>query len=584
MGSGIVCGQEKEMKKAIKKGADADGIYVAYPSALSKNDYKKWLSKNNDKYRVVKTTTESTVRFGMTDDFVKEIYFVPAAEVEAYEKRQAKTIAERIAVRTKYPDYRITDMSIKEIDDGFLSTYVISDPFSSSEKRQRDVDLERIFLKTFPEYKNNTELQEQFLTRLNGKRNHKTDIYIKDFITCFQDYKAAESFTYSLMGNRNYTWIKDAIRCLIGHVDLTRILNAAIDQKRDNVTTIITKFIDFTGNEYFSKNNINEYFVSAEACRQLFQEIKSCTAFTEKQKVEQEIPDLCIPQMFKVKGAVANQDLLALFPDKKEKIISEAIPLRIKEKGAAAYKDLLAWFPDRKEAIALEIIPVKINESGAAAWRDLFTWFPDSKDKILSEMRHQYVHRVSYSKMKWSPDIKWGLSNAESTWRNLNSYIDAVVPDNEGMQLAKQYRNEAYSVMSRYRSDLSPAESYESSLKRQVEKIRRDISYAFDGNRLTVPPYTVTYTSQFGMRTIINITIDGTIRTDFEEEQGQYRPHNSTNKYSTLGRAVIEEMLFLIKFDSCWECFKSAYDMERAKKIVSQYERSGIREWYRMNR
>jgi hypothetical protein len=262
------------------------------------------------------------------------------------------------------------------------------------------------------------------------------------------------------------------------------------------------------------------------------------------------------------------------------------------KKGAIACNDLIALFPDKKTEIASKTITLKINESGASAWRDLLAWLTDSRDKILSDIRNRFISQPYYSEQKWSPQIQGAINSVNTITANLQKYIDAAVPDNEGMQLAKQYLSQGPSVVSKYRADLRLAETYESTLSSYVKNIKDKITY----NQLSVPPYTITETSDnrgtfcnyCGDR--IRVVIDGTIHTyvDKEDKSGKYYPEwgSSISGYSTLGEAIIEVTRFKIKATSidCWACFESVSDMARAETIERQYQQYGMSQWYKINR
>ena len=77
-------GQEKELKDAIKDGSKREIFYIANPSDLTTDKYKKWADKQKD-YIITSIKTDTKLRFGHALDYITEIVFIPMSQKEEYQ-------------------------------------------------------------------------------------------------------------------------------------------------------------------------------------------------------------------------------------------------------------------------------------------------------------------------------------------------------------------------------------------------------------------------------------------------------------------------------------------------------------------
>jgi hypothetical protein len=477
-------GQQKELEAALKKGKNKDNFYVAYPKNLTLEKYNKWNAKNN-KYKIMKTTKEELVIFGNDVDCVTEIYFLPVSEMAEYEKQQylknVKTsMTDLLAARKRYPDY----VHPLRIDGEY---------FFNSWKGNEYKNLAMEFLSTFPEYRGYAAFKQEFLWATQGDLT-----YIKGFIDLFQDYQAVENYVLKITTRyskyrSNTEWVQTILSYLINHVDISRILNIVIDHTNDYESTLITKYIQYTGTKYFSKKSLDAYFASVETYFQLIKEVNNCTPLIQKR-----------PQI--------------------ENNLSEMF------------------------------ISHRLGKDGLAAWQTLLSAMPDKRTKILSELRGRFITRVTYHKENLLNNIESAISYANEIKTNLEQYISAQIPDAEGMQLAKQYLNEIQPIIDQYRHDIPQAKAYESQLRADIKVIEGNIfgEYA----NLTVPPYNI-WATKDDMLSInadgVYMNIFFMSRT---HSPGFYYLPSENKQFSTLDEAVVFAMQKELRksTSNCWTC------------------------------
>jgi hypothetical protein len=523
--TGLLSKNKKDgMAKAIEAGIEQGKINITYIAYVLRNKsvlddrkfeiyrqekkLKKWFSKHPQFIRK-KTEHESNSA---------KIYFIKTEEEAEYNKanekqiafQNANTIEEKIAVRRRYPDY---DPGITLAIDVMI--------------KDKDKELAKKFLLAFPE--KSSSLKNNYLGYM--KQNSNKILDITNFIYIFDDYQAIENRVYSTiveLGKRiSHEWVKEVIPLLSEHVDITRILSVAIDHKNDSESTLITKYIDYTGTKYFSKKSLNEYFASTATYLQLLKEINNCT------------------------------------------------PLMQQRPKIAEAEDLFQLFVD-----------YRLDKEGATVWRQFFSDFPDKKPKILSTVRNRYVSSTYYYERKWSSEIGDAISNANTVRGNLNKYISSEIPDSEGIRLAKQYLTEANSVINKYNADLPKAQSYESGIKSQISRIKAEVS-----NTTIVPPYRVKNRKARELSESIDIyipSIDADIAADYSyEDRVYYGPYwgsaiGKSDNVRTLDEYVlkfVKDRINVIIWDYDWDTDR----LKRAESIIRQYNQYGIREWYKID-
>jgi hypothetical protein len=510
--------KKDDIARAIEAGIGQGKInatYITYIIGKNRQERKlnEWFSKHPQFVRV-KTEQASNAT---------KIYFINAGEEDIYKAENEKILAFEDA-RTVNGNYYSESMK-KQI--AVFKKYPDFTPLCFDGQRFWAVDdkkLVREFLSTFPECNDQT-VKNEYIAMMK-----KWGIPVKEivgFIEAFQDYQAAEDIVYLVikdMGSKfDHNWVKQVIPHLVGHVDITRILNTAIDHKYDSESTLITKYIDYTGDKYFSKKSLNEYFASTATFLQLIKEINNCTPLIQQR-------------------------------------------------------------PKTAENMFQPFISYRLDKEGVTIWQQLFSDFLDKKSEILSIIRNKYVSSAYYSKRKWSSDIQSRLSEANSIKNNLNAYINAAVPDSEGIKLAKQYLVEVNNVISRYNADLPQARSYESSITSQISRIQKEVE-----NTSIVPPYRVRNRKQYNeFRDWIDIYITprnlDLYNIDYEYKSGIYYG-NGISK-SDNARTLDEFVLKYVKNDIkviLWGYRLDTEGLEKAESIIKQYNQYGIREWYKID-
>jgi len=220
----FVLGQEGDLKKAIKKGKESgNAYYIARPSNLPVEKYTQW-ANNQSEYKIINLKTEERLSFGRNTNCVSEISFIPLTELEAYEKASAKLISERIKVRRKYPDYRITDLDEEGVAESTIKSYFR--PCEGCGLRQKHVkDFDNFtleeFISVFPEYNNkffHTAALENMKLRAYLKlfgftkqakefclrpQNSLSGISLKDFIELTRDTATSIQIVYNVFNKLN---------------------------------------------------------------------------------------------------------------------------------------------------------------------------------------------------------------------------------------------------------------------------------------------------------------------------------------------------------------------------------------------
>ena len=249
----FVSGQEKDFAKAIKDGKKVEHHYVAYPSNLTVDKYKKWITTQR-KYVVINYKTENKLIFGFYTDCISEISFIPYTELEEYEKKSAKTLRDMIAVRKKYPDYNLP-MTVNAIYDSFIIK--CGSGFISSAFRCLDTELINSFLKAFPEYKNNealmtlcwdghyttTKIKSEPFIALFGKeakeftkkqilKGNFSRMTLREFIDFYGDYESAKAYAYDHFNNNLHMQARNVITFITVFKEYYKVYEFVVNQMR----------------------------------------------------------------------------------------------------------------------------------------------------------------------------------------------------------------------------------------------------------------------------------------------------------------------------------------------------------------
>jgi hypothetical protein len=365
---------------------------------------------------------------------------------------------------------------------------------------------------------------------------------IEDFIKYFKDYAYAENKIYTDLQTAYAGKSTSALRTaferansavpLIGNnIDVSRI-NALMLQCFDKdlklcttATERIESYMTYTGKKYFSRSTVAGYYVSADDFKQLIAELRKCTPLLQQsQSIESDIHDTYFAKRF---------------------------------------------------------------ESGVAEWKSLTVDFPDRKNQIIACTR-RFIISKSYYNSKWSANINAELKETGNVIRGLVSYINANVPDNEGMQSAKKNLADAYNIQTKYQNDLHKAESYESQIKSQIRKIREAVE-----KTQIIPPYNIKKRSRnvaserledIDIR-IVFLPADVYAHYDYDDRI-YYSGGGGLTTRDNEAKSLDECMLKFVKhhrFITQWDRdLERVENLEKAEKIIEQFKRYGINEWYKI--
>lgn len=551
---GLFAQSKREFDKMVENAILNNDIYtIHYPKNVKEKDLNSYFSgrkdlilKGYDKYDVLK--------YGDRITYVRLIRFTTVAMNEVAEKRNHfASVNERAFIRRL--GNIVSDIDIElliETRKKYREFQIVSPNSTSVE-----VHLLR--------YKWNDDLLARFievysfnsLFYLAWTRNPKADEFIKKF----KNHKYAEervriqletalnppSLCKSCEGKGKvqyydavwlpcgrcpidlkvaYSNAKSALPLLrennIDVSNLQKLMNSSFEKDLSFSKTNkekVESYMFFTEGKYFSKNSVSGYYGSVSDFKLLLSEINRCSPL--------------------------------------QKIISSNTNSELTDEYISGF--------------------CKINN-----YNSFLTGFPDKRQQIFSRLRSDYVVQPSYYNIKWSSDIQSRINDVRKTREVLNTYINANVPDSEGMQLARQYVTRANEVISQYERDLPNARAYEARVSAQA----REYKAAVERTR-TPPPYQVISRKQNRdyREDIIEFRIPDLQGYHSEKWEVKYKYDNK--KYEGVGamsfNTLAEYILHYARFWSFVDHDKWGSDVRRDEKLLEQINKYGINQWYKVS-
>jgi hypothetical protein len=515
-------GQKKEIETALA-GSRRDGIYTIKPEKVVFEDQieKKWKKEFEERgLEIVNVYYEKRWVYGYESECVSQITFATKEymnKVRAFKYANEKAF---YADCSKAKEVNILIQTKKQYPD-----YVCQCPYRIfSRYNFKENELEQ-FIATFLTKENENDLMNMAWENCGAVK----------FINIIKNYKYAENKTYNDMQSvyqnstsvseiRNmYTTVKDVIPLLKEYVDLTRLQNLMMNFFNKDILLCnnspdkIKSYMFYTGNKYFSKSDLDNYYSSNNDFKTLLREINNS-------------------------------------------------PL---SQSSSIINDMYKIYFDKK-----------FNQNGISAWRDLTADFPEKKDEIINRTKSYVSSPVDYYQYKWSADIQPKLRSVQSTRNSLQSYINAEVPDDATMQLAKQYLNNCHSIASKYATDLSKATAYESSLREQVWKIRETVQ-----NTNIVPDYIIKERYQYN-KYCDWIEVDIIVEYKFsifkifkyDYDDGVYyvvMGYKSDGKHS-----LDAYILWFMKDRNKVQIWGYKDDFSSMERLIEQWNKYGINKWW----
>ena len=525
---------EKAAQEALERGKGGNIFYMAYIPDEDKYKIEGWIKKHPE--FKLGNIGKSFFEFGLARE-VNEY----KANKEIFAEVNSK-ILERIQdnwgfhyklanvdliieTKEKYPDYSIN-----------ISKYNTSKSIEDYLQSYQYWNLDQLarFIAVFPEYPFMIDVAwtpyryrpEAFLQVFN---NHHSYVENKIYNDLEKAYHTGKS---PLPLRETYKNAKTAIPLLEKTTDISRIRNMMnlCFEKDLKLCQSSQEHIEacmiYTGNTYFSRNEFSDYYQSAKDFRTLVTELKKCKPLLQRNAgIEDEVYSAYFDQRFK---------------------------------------------------------------NGVNEWKNLLADFPDQRNRIMLYTRRFIDRPSSYSQHKWKEYIQQALQWNSQTINNLNAYINAGIPDNEGQQLAKKYLGEASSIAAKYRADLNKAEAYESTIRSRIERIRRQVE-----ETQFIPPYKVKSRKRYNEYCEeVNLSIDlnryssfeFTIYYDYDEGVYYDSTFGSSFKKSD-GIKTLNEFVWLYAQDNrkviLWDYeLGKAENLQHAEKIIRQYDELGINRWW----
>ncbi|MDR0558797.1 MAG: hypothetical protein LBG92_01390 [Prevotellaceae bacterium] len=397
--------------------------------------------------------------------------------------------------------------------------------------------------KIYPQYKITKFTDSQIGSKLVSK-----EVDIKDFFTLFpeylqntaikeiyleksfpeyfqyyQDYEIAEEFVRKNVASRSIAWIKERLPYLNGHIDTQRIIDA-VDKRilSSNVANLVDQNIEFYENKYFSRQKYDDYMASKQTLISLLSEFDNyAVALKERPNIKTEATD--------------------------------------------------------------EYINRKWN-SGINSWRRLVSDFPEKRNELISYTRRWLNSCNSYYKCKWSDDIQNRINQLNNCIRELQMYIFSEVPDEDGQQLARTYRETADNAKNKYLADLPVVQRYESELISAVRKIAKAVR-----ETSIIPKYKTKKgygSSEIDFEIYMYAHGSATSTSAYYDNGVYYQGFFGTIKESDNTRTMDNFVLKFVKetrYVTLWDYnLDKTENMQRAEKIIEQFKQYGINEWYKI--
>jgi hypothetical protein len=526
----LLFAQGKDIDFAIKQGVTQNKYSLTPKKTIYQNDLPKWEREFEKRgYTISEKLYSHCFVFGQPSYCVSKIWFMDTFIKDAidkiYEKDRGKWVMTKQAgilmaeARERYSYYTL----LPELSDGSE----IKIEIEAELRRYRwEFDALMRFIAAFPEY--------PFMLDVAWERNRPDD-----FLRATKNYAFAETKIYDQLQTAYsrgstatlrwaYGYAEKTIPLLEGNIDISHISNLMKNCfKKDlslckDFTERIESYMCYTGNKYFSRNSVKDYYTSVADFKQLASELKKCTP------------------------------LLQSYPDTENNLYQTYFSQRFKEGGVAESHRLIADFPDQKS-------------------------------QILSYARYHYIDKPFDSNSKWSKDIRSHINKIKTIREKLDTYINTNVPDNEGMQLARQHRSKCNEIISNCERAEMTAKAYESKLSSRIYEIQKAVL-----STQIVPPYRVIKRKQYNEFTEwIDITVyslnsfDLTVQYDYKTGVyyisgfGNLPISENIRSLNELVLKYVKDMIHVILWDS------DNY-LPKAERIIEQFNKYGIKEWYKI--
>lgn len=525
---------EKAAQEALERGKGGSPYYVAYIPDEDAYSIKGWVKKHPE--FKLGDIGKSSFEFGLAGEVDEH-----KADKKIFAEVNSK-ILERIQdnwgfhhnltnvdliieTKEKYPDYRID-----------VSKYNTSKSVQDYLRSYRYWNLNQLarFIAVFPEYPFMIDVawapyrsrSEAFLEVF---KNHHSYVENKIYTDLENAYDTGKT---TLPLREAYRNAETALPLLEKKTDVARIrnmMNRCFEEDLklcQNAQEQIKACMIYTGNTYFSKSKFGDYYQSAKDFSTLIAELRKCKPLLQHNAgIENEVFSTYFDERFK---------------------------------------------------------------NGISEWKNLLADFPDQRNRIMA-YTHRFIDKPwSYSQHKWKEYIQRDLQKNNQAINNLNAYINAGIPDNEGQQLARKYLNEASGIRSKYQADLNKAEVYESTIRSRIERIARQVR-----ETQFIPPYQVKSRKRYNEYSEeVNLSIHLSRNSSFEltiyydyDEGVYYDSGFGSNYKKSDGIKSLDKFVWLYAQDASntilWNYkLEKAENLQRAERIIRQYDELGINRWW----